>query len=95
MSALTRPSRVYWVTRDTDTEGVLSDHVDVWDVKPTMHRYYGEERGLFWLDDNGGINGRYGRFPLEAVAHWGHTLPDTERECIRVEVGISETPPKR
>ena len=87
MSELAKPARVYWVTRDSDTDGSLSASVDVWDERPTRHRAdYGQ--GAFWLDANQSLGQRYGNFPYDAVAAWGHAMPDTDRECIRVEIGL-------
>ncbi len=84
---LPRPSRIYWITRDSEPDGTLSANVDVWDARPRIHRRDdGHGVGVFWLDENAGIGLRYGNFPYAAVAAWGHAMPDTDHESICVEV---------
>lgn len=91
MSDLPKPSRVYWVTRDSGSDGRLSDWVDVWDARPALHRCeYGS--GTYWLDPDQSLGQRYGNFPYDAVAAWGHAMPETPHESIRVEIGFKSEP---
>ncbi len=82
---LRRRAITYWVTRDSDVDGVLSSHVDVWLSKPTRYVLtpYG---GAYWVvvgvdapDDH-----HFGRFTLEQIRDaWKHAVPETDIECIR------------
>lgn len=77
----------YWVTRDSDADGVPSSHVDVWLHRPVRRALtlYG---GAYWTveDADAPENYHYGRFPLEQVRDgWHHTIPDNDRESIKRE----------
>lgn len=78
---------VFWMTRDEDIEGVLSDTVDVWLELPERQRLSGSERGCMWIGHGTtGIENRYAQWSL-AVARSNNTsgaLPETSRECVRV-----------
>lgn len=75
----------YWLTRDCDIDGTLEDTVDVWMARPCFERI-ASEGGVCWFDDSPtGMTHRWKRLPLAIVAAWGHTIPETPHECIRVE----------
>lgn len=67
-----------WLTRDSDQFGAW-DIVDVWYARPTMFR---DTQGVYWLDDEGNHSSERHRL-LEAAKRF-RTLPDNERECVRI-----------
>ncbi len=71
---LTRPTSVYWLTRDADAAGTLSTQVIVWDERPWLER--SPDGSLSWR----GVS--WGTFPYKVIAEWGHAMPETVRECI-------------
>lgn len=75
----------YWVTRDSDIDGTLEPDVDVWMARPVMVRL-SSEGGINWYDESDtGLTHRWKRLPIALVAAWRHTVPETDRECIRVD----------
>jgi len=87
-----RPSRpmTYWLTRDSDVEGVLDDTIDVWLMRPTRHVLPGG-LGAVWLCDDimvasadGDVPARFGTWTKDQTLRAVRVLPDTDRECLRV-----------
>lgn len=81
----------YWVTRDADVGGVLSSHVDVWWERPSRESVTADG-AVAWYDSTPTrIGMRYARVEAVHALAWGHTIPETSRECIRVEtMGLAE-----
>ena len=84
-SKVSRKPMTYWVTRDSDADGLPSSHVDVWLWKPIRRALtlYG---GAYWVveADNAPDDAHFGRYPFEHVRDkWHHAIPDNDRECIR------------
>lgn len=88
---------VYWVTRDSDVEGNLSDHVDVWTARPTR-RALTVTHGAYWIaedrpDESDALAAHYGHYSAKVIQEgWKHTIPETDRECIRCETVFTEKP---
>lgn len=74
-----------WITRDSNTEGVLDNSCDLWLVRPIRHRL-DCVTGAAWLpDEEHDMRQVYlGSYTLSAVLRWCRVLPDTDRECIAV-----------
>lgn len=76
----------FWLTRDEDAQGVLSDTVDVWISQPKRQPLPGGV-GCMWLGMGViGLEDRYAQWSL-AVARSNSnsgTLPETSYESIRV-----------
>lgn len=70
----------YWISRDTDRNGVLSDRCSLWFVKPLRTRI-GER--VTWTSAHGFL----GNFRPDEIITWQgfHTYPETHVELIRVE----------
>lgn len=83
----------YWVTRDSDIDGRLEPDVDVWMSPPVLVRL-SHDGGINWYDtSDNGLSHRWKRLPIAVVAAWGHSVPETDHECIRVETwGYPLTP---
>lgn len=85
----------YWVTRDSDANGNLSDHVDIWTSQPTR-RTLSPTGGAYWIvedrpDEAERLAAHYGHYSAATIQKtWGHTIPDTDRECIRRETVHTE-----
>jgi hypothetical protein len=87
----------YWLTRDRDPiTGEPDDAVDVWTGAPQRDEEIIESlfRGrkhihtVTWFFTVADPTGEYlGRFPVANVRKVLGTVPDTDRECIRVERG--------
>lgn len=78
--------KTYWLTRDCDQDGNVSQVVDVWIVQPHRRNLPGDV-GCIWLDDSvTGLEGRYTQWSLAAAAATtpSRVIPDNDRECIRV-----------
>lgn len=74
--------RPYWLTRDEDEHGNLSDKVDVWTEMPERQRIPGG--GFMWLGKGvTGIEHRFAQWTIE-TARKNATIPETSRECVRV-----------
>jgi hypothetical protein len=76
----------FWITRDSEPDGSLSDYCDLWVVKPSRLRYDADGPGGFWMGCEGewSLVGHYETVSVEVVRTWFHVVPDTSRECIRV-----------
>lgn len=81
----------YWLTRDSDAEGVVSDVVDVW-LAPPVRRALGD-RGAYWIveDDairvrtkGGDVPARHTTWDVEHARAQCGTAPDDDRQAIRV-----------
>lgn len=71
----------YWLTRDK-RHGILSDTVEVWLAKPTLHRF--EDGDIMWLPDLGVEDAHFGEWTIAKCLKECRTYPETERECIIV-----------
>lgn len=67
----------WWVTRDSDKWGRALDVVDVWVALPSR---VPAGNGFLWI---GAFHGRY-RMDDPVLLKWCRSLPDTDRECVRV-----------
>lgn len=75
------PEFVY-LTRDRDEEtGLLSDVIEVWASPPNLEV---GERGALWITPNPDDT-LLGRYPIADLGKL-RTLPDTERECVRLPI---------
>lgn len=73
----------YWITRDTEVDGELVDRCDVWNARP--QRISGGD-GWIWLSSEWDLESRVGTASPEAIRARFGTVPETDRECIRVEI---------
>lgn len=72
----------FWVSRDSDVNGVLSDRCDVWTEKPNRTRTTAEG-GAFWLDKSEtGLAARHSSFLANVPPKWVRTIPETDRELV-------------
>ena len=79
----------FWITRDSDSCGVLDDHVTVWTERPRRVTLLA---GAFWFTDipprSKDMAGHVAHLPIETVARWlsatGTCMPENDRECVRV-----------
>lgn len=79
------PARVYtlFVTRDSDPEtGAPNERVEAWFARPT--RYAIGERGAFWLPE-AGVADRAATWSLVDCRRRARTIPDDDRQCLRIE----------
>jgi hypothetical protein len=84
----TTQSMVYWVTRDSDVHGNLSEWVTVWLKRPTLIRV---GNGVGWYHADGTVDSatgpariRFAQWTLDQCYRACNVIPDTDRECIRV-----------
>lgn len=84
--------QIVYLTRDSDDEtGELYNYVEIWPAVP--HRTRAENgKGACWLgadpskpDVNVEVMQPLGRYTLDAVRKAHRTLPETDRECVKVE----------
>lgn len=76
------------MTRDADSEGVLSDIVDVWSAPPSRRNLTGD-LGCVWLGPGPtGIEDRIAQDTLEQARNRtaSGTVPETSRESVRIEL---------
>ncbi len=79
---MARGYATYWLSRDSDSTGTLSDVVEVWLVRPDRERLPGG--GVMWLGpDNTGVEHRYAQWTPEVCLAECHVYPQTDRELIR------------
>lgn len=71
----------YWMTRDS-ANGVLSEFIDVWLVKPDLQRT--PDGDVFWISPYG-LSDRCTEWTPEEAKHHAYVYPETNRECIKVE----------
>lgn len=82
------PSAVYWMTRDSESGGRLSDKVDVWLSRPERHRL--DDGSACWLGQGElGLDDRYAEWTIEDARRNAYVYPETDRECI--QVGTNES----
>lgn len=76
----------YWVSRDS-TNGELSGKCSLWRARPlrVKHRYRVAWVGASTLDP-----GHLGDFRLDEIYAWFRVHPETDRELIRIEWGVTE-----
>lgn len=78
--------QVYWITRDLDSKGQLSELVDVWLSKPVLV-YQDQSCAAYWVSGLGTIyENRFAQWDLALTHSNCHVVPDTVRECICVGV---------
>jgi len=71
-----------WLTRDSsDDDGALSEVVDVWSSRPAMADSYEGCLGVLWLC---GEDAPVQRLPVEVAQKTYATIPETDRECVRI-----------
>lgn len=71
----------FWCTRDTASDGQLSELVDVWLAKPSRINLPGG--GAVWLGPGEtGLEQRYAQWTLAATLKNCRTIPATSWECI-------------
>lgn len=74
----------YWLTRDR-TAGQLSNVVEVWLVKPDLQRF--DDGDVMWLPSLEHIDNEdthFAEWSLDKCRKEAYTVPETERECIKV-----------
>jgi hypothetical protein len=74
----------FWLTRDKRM-GVLSDLVEVWLVKPDLHRF--DDGDVMWLPNLEHVDTEdthFAEWSLDKCRKEVYTVPDSERECIKV-----------
>lgn len=78
--------QTFWMTRDEDDQGVVSEIVDVWLAPPQRQNLPGGA-GCMWLGPGvTGLDHRYAQWPVD-VARGNtnsHVIPDNSRECVKV-----------
>lgn len=73
-----------WLTRDSDdVTGVLCDTIEIWGLRPIRSRAL-NGAGAIWLPAIG-RGAVIGRVPLTAALAQFKVIPETDRECIRIE----------
>lgn len=70
----------FWVTRDSEIGGGLSDVVDVWLVKPERGALSSDGGVCWWAD--GGV---YRQVNTGVCWAWCGTYPSDDRQCVLVE----------
>jgi hypothetical protein len=72
-----------FVTRDSDpVTGELSPRVDAWFASPK--RLVVGDRGALWWPPRG-LDDRAGVWTLEVCRRHAKTVPDDDRQCLRIE----------
>ena len=74
----------YWLTRNK-CMGILSELVEVWLVKPDLHRF--EDGDVMWLPPLDVVDTEetyFAEWSLEKCRKEVYTLPETERECLKI-----------
>lgn len=74
----------YWITRDK-RNGVLSDIVEVWLVKPDLMRF--EDGDVMWLPSLEYVDTEtthFAEWSLDKCRKEVYTIPETERECLAI-----------
>lgn len=74
----------YWLTRDKRL-GILSDVVEVWLVKPDLHRF--DDGDVMWLPPLDSVDTEethFAEWSLDKCRKECYVTPETERECIKV-----------
>lgn len=74
---------MYYVTRDTDIEGTLSDHVEVWAALPLRHEVT-LETGIVWLPFECPLPnlGLIGRLSLDEADETGVPVPPDDTHFV-------------
>lgn len=75
-----KPFLSYWLTRDSEIGGALSDAIDVWIVKPTRDAL-SIDGGICWWHEAGVVR----QVSVQACIKWCGTYPEDDRQCIRVD----------
>lgn len=86
-----------WVTRDSDpVTGEVEDYVDVWSAAPVRHlvsipeeaarrlRVLRPAPAVTWVTADFDLTGRVARIPLAAAAATFATVPEDDRQCVRI-----------
>jgi hypothetical protein len=77
------PSGPFWLTRDKKN-GELSSKVEVWLVKPDLHRF--DDGDVMWLPPLNIIDdmpSNFGEWTVERCMKEVYVYPATERECLK------------
>lgn len=73
----------YWLTRDMDADGELSELIDVWLARPSMMRT--EDGKCVWVGPGAtGLEEHYAQWSVAVTMQHCRVIPETYRECIRV-----------
>jgi hypothetical protein len=81
----TLPPGVYYVTRDSDCEGLAIEFVDVWNEAPVR---VPRGDGVLWLPEDLDMERTHlGTYLLEGCKVWIGTVPDDDRQVLRVDRG--------
>lgn len=85
----TRDARVvwvYWVSRDS-RNGELADKCSLWRERPlrVKHRYRAT-----WVGSDPNDPGHLGDFKPDEIFEWFKVCPETDRELVKVEQGVTE-----
>lgn len=84
MSTKKIPAPAVWLTRDS-FQGVLEWYVDIWDAPPVRHVVTSESVSYVeWLDSDMGTERRVDRRHVTKVGMKFGTVPDDDRQCIKV-----------
>jgi hypothetical protein len=78
-------ARVY-LTRDSDTDGKVSDQVDVWTVKPTWFETTPHGKGTVWIDTSADLRQTFTPMHVAAAEKRYGSVPTTDAVCLSVEV---------
>lgn len=86
------PPGTYWITRDSDRDGVALDVCDVWTALPTRYVCEVNEVGVhsaFWMMAEFDLSNRVGdaTHTLASVHAYFGVVPDDDRMCVRAEIG--------
>lgn len=82
----TVPGPVFWLTRDSFA-GQLEDHIDVWESAPIRRVFAADDYGavgIEWLDCGAGMGLHVESLTLAEATLRFRTLPETDRECVRI-----------
>jgi hypothetical protein len=74
----------YWLTRDKE-DGVLSDKVQVWLIKPDLERF--DDGDVMWLPNLDVVDTEtthYAEWTIGKCLKECYVYPETERECLKV-----------
>ncbi len=78
--------QTYWLTRDENDDGEVSDLVDVWLSQPHRKTLL-SGNGCVWLDNSTtGLEGRHTQWTVAYTMSYtnSHVYPANSRECIKV-----------
>jgi hypothetical protein len=93
-----KPVATFWITRDSDAVGHLSEFVDVWLARP-VREPLSNGVGCVWtcrdvervFVSDGDVPARCATWTLSVCMRTVRTIPEDDRQCIR----IGNDPPNR